>query len=374
MSRIEEMRYALERQRRQQMFEQRVRETTSRYLDRYRSILNDMEAQDIASFVPHEFTELTSAVDQAFRMLSGDPAGARDLSISLGSRVNALPRVARAAMRAAHEARVEADRQQRAALEKASDELEHIWQQELAEWGDALARQLSFKALAELRSSLMGPGNRTIPEQLRAALHRLKQEHDFQARELRARESKIAEKEAAAETLRTAREQVEQAKATAPETALSLERALSESAHLSSEALTKRLVEVTRQLDAAVVDETYRREVVQAVYNSLEETGFVMQRPRRLRGEGVDEVVIRAQRPAGAEAEFKVDLKGTMKYKFDRYQGSACKRDIDAVLPHLQEVYGIRLSDRRVIWENPDDHDQDARPRPTMNQERKNGL
>ena len=57
-------------------------------------------------------------------------------------------------------------------------------------------------------------------------------------------------------------------------------------------------------------------------------------------------------------------------YKFDRYQGSACKKDIATVLPRLQSVYGIQLSNDRVLWENPDDMDADARPQPGMTKEK----
>jgi hypothetical protein len=32
------------------------------------------------------------------------------------------------------------------------------------------------------------------------------------------------------------------------------------------------------------------------------------------------------------------------------------------VLPKLSEVYGVNLSDERVLWENPDDEHADAKP------------
>jgi hypothetical protein len=38
--------------------------------------------------------------------------------------------------------------------------------------------------------------------------------------------------------------------------------------------------------------------------------------------------------------------------------------DIDAVVPALQEVYGIQLTDEVVAWRNPDDEDATARPQP----------
>jgi hypothetical protein len=102
------------------------------------------------------------------------------------------------------------------------------------------------------------------------------------------------------------------------------------------------------------------------VYRALEDAGFVTERPKIVREDGADEVVIHGRRPAGAQAVFRVELSGKLNYKFDQYQGSACKKDIATVLPRLQSVYGIQLSNNRVIWENPDDVDADARPQPGM--------
>jgi hypothetical protein len=139
---------------------------------------------------------------------------------------------------------------------------------------------------------------------------------------------------------------------------------------MSPEDASKRLVEVTRELDSAVVDESCRREVVQAVYRALEDAGFVTEKPRLVREGSANEVVILGRRPAGAQALFKVELSGKLNYKFDHYHGSACKKDIDTVLPRLQSIYGIQLSTERVLWENPDDKDSDAKPQPGMTREK----
>ena len=139
---------------------------------------------------------------------------------------------------------------------------------------------------------------------------------------------------------------------------------------MSPEEVSRRLVEVTRDLDAVVVDESCRREVVQAVYRALEDAGFVTEKPRLVREGSSNEVVIRGKRPAGAQAEFKVELSGKLNYKFDHYHGAACKKDIDTVLPRLQSIYGIQLSTERTIWENPDDKDSDAKPQPGMTREK----
>ena len=40
--------------------------------------------------------------------------------------------------------------------------------------------------------------------------------------------------------------------------------------------------------------------------------------------------------------------------KFDGYKGQQCRTDLEKVMRQLQSIYGIELSEDRVIWENPD--------------------
>ena len=123
----------------------------------------------------------------------------------------------------------------------------------------------------------------------------------------------------------------------------------------------RRISEATGKADAAIVDEKCRRATVRAVLESLQKAGFIVGTPQRQVGD-VDEVVISARKPAGAEANFRVTADGGLTYKFDHYEGSKCKADIGQVLPLLQEVYGIELSNERVLWENPDRISKTARP------------
>ena len=381
MSRHEQARYQIERQRRQELFNQRVSETTRVYLDRYRNILNDVQNQGISKYVQAEFSALQRELETLTWLVDSDPATARDRSIALGQQVHALPRHARAmrqavveAERAAeHVAQEEAREAVRQRVEqetKAREEVETVWQNELTNWDDPLARQLAFKALAELRRHLLDANHHTTVEQLRAELGNIKHEYEQRSQERRAQEYQTAVASTTEDSLQLCREQIAAASRQAPEHAAALAATLDTASSLSPEELSRRMVEVTSELDTAVVDESCRREVVQAVYRSLEDAGFVTEKPRLMNKDDSNEVVIRAMRPAGAQAEFKIELSGKLKYKFDHYQGSACKKDIDTVLPRLQSIYGIQLSTERVVWENPDDKDSDARPQPGMTREK----
>lgn len=377
MSRHEQARYQIERQRRQEIFDQRVSETTRGYLDRYHTILRDVEDQGLSQYVQAEFSALRSELETLTWLVGNDPAAARARSIALGQQVHALPRHARAmrkalseaeraAEQAAQEEAREAARQRIEQETKSREEVENVWQDELTSWGDPLARQLAFKALSEVRRRLLAAGHHTTVEQLRAELATIKHEYAQLSQERRQQEYQVAVASATQDTLQLCREQIESVERQAPEHASALAAALDAASALAPEEVARRIVEVASELDDVVVDESCRREVVQAVYRSLQEAGFATESPRLIRKNDSNEVVIRAMRPAGAQAVFKVELSGKLNYKFDHYSGSACKKDIDTVLPRLQSIYGIQLSTERVIWENPDDKDSDARPQPGM--------
>lgn len=374
MSRYAESRYEIERRRRQELFEQRVRETTRTYLERYEGVVADVRAQGLAEYVKDELSSIERELSSLSAQVGSDPASARDRSISLGNRVYALPRLARgmqqaaiAAQRAAEEAERVAERLK---LAKASEEIEKLWQSELSAWTDSFARQLAFKELAGLRARIAKDGASLTLSALRSGLTEIKEKFEREAQLFRERETESAGAAASEDELAICRERLQQVSGPAAQRAQEIFAKLKEVGKGSSAEIAARLVESTRELDDAVVSESCRREVVQAVYRALEDAGFVTERPKIVREDGVDEVVIHGRRPAGAQAVFRVELSGKLNYKFDRYQGSACKKDIATVLPRLQSVYGIQLSNDRVLWENPDDVDADARPQPGMTKEK----
>ncbi|MBE3868609.1 hypothetical protein HJ160_05810 [Vibrio parahaemolyticus] len=128
------------------------------------------------------------------------------------------------------------------------------------------------------------------------------------------------------------------------------------------------LNEISKQMDTAIEEEAIRREMVKAVYKSLQEAGFHVQKPKLIKDKGKDEVLIAASRPAGNRALFQIELDGQCTYKFDNYKGQTCQKDIQQVLPKLTDIYGVDLSEERVLWSNPDDEDAEMKPIPSQTQ------
>jgi len=360
MSKAEDLRYQLERTRRQQLFEERVRRTTGEHLARHAAILDDIAAQGLSPYVTQEFAQAQQQLSRAELLLRDDPTAARELSVHIGADVHRLPSLARAAFRAVREAqaRFEAERVQRE--ETATEVLEEAWRDALGQWDDLLARQLAQQALASLRRAALAPGAaRATPAALVAAVAKIRADAGAKANAVRA----AAQEEAEVESRAQLQAQLQAAG----------QEAQPGSGVQTLAELVTQLSRAVAAADETAVNEQARREVVTAVNQALLDAGFVTEKPRRLRVDGGDEVLLRAVRPSGAEAAFRIRLGGVMHYEFDKYEGTACRKDIDQVLPTLQSVYGITLSDRRVVWENPDDLDRQARPWPQTHRDMKNG-
>lgn len=379
MSRADEYRYQIQRERKQELDRQRVRETTRPFLERYRSILNDVESQGLADVIPVEFRELSSELRRMEALLASDPFAARDMSRSLGARIHGFPSLAREQRRArreAEQAAAEAFRKaQQAEVERQLQlraELEAAWREGLTGWSTPVALNAAFAELQQLREQLLGhAANSMTSAQISATLQEVRQRYEADAeRQLQELKNRV-QHEAVADVLTLQREQLEQeANNDGGERTAKLREALAHATGLAPAEQAEALNQLVQEQDEAAVDESQRREVVRAVYQSLQQAGFVVDRPERLVSEKEDQVLIRARRPAGAQADFRVNLSGHLSYKFHQYKGKTCEKDVAPLMATLQDAYGISLSDKRVIWVNPDGQDQDARPYPDATQER----
>ena len=379
MSRADEYRYQIQRQRKQELDRQRVRETTRPFLERYRSVLNEVASQRLDDVIPAEFLELSSELRRMEALLESDPFAARDMSRSLGARIHGSPRFAREQRRSRQEAELAAAEafrnSQQAEIERQLQlraELEAAWREGLSGWSTPVALNAAFAELQQLRERLLGnAANNMTSAQISAALREVRQRYEEDAeRQLQEMKMRV-QREAVTDVLTLQREQLEQeANKDGGKRAAKLREALAHAIGLAPAEQAEALNQLVQEQDEAAVDESQRREVVRAVYQSLQQAGFVVDRPEHLVSEGEDQVLIRARRPAGAQADFRVNLSGHLSYKFHQYKGKTCEKDVAPVMATLQDAYGISLSDKRVIWVNPDDQDQDARPYPDATQER----
>ena len=112
----------------------------------------------------------------------------------------------------------------------------------------------------------------------------------------------------------------------------------------------KEVEKLVEKAEQEIMDERIRKETVKALYKTLKENGFLVEKPKIIDGE----VIIKAQKPSGNRVYCKVMLDGKFAYKFDNYKGDACKKDINKFKKDLDKIYGVKIEDKKIIWQNPD--------------------
>lgn len=356
----------------------RIRETTERFYHEYRERMAQLRQEGLDRYVSEEIARMEEQLDRLSAALVEAPEEAQRISFQIGREIGALSQLAHNAHRE-FEAR-ERQRQRHLAemRRRATSELERFLEGLMDEITDPIEQDFAFEQIEALRSTYEG---RVVDP---TELTRIKEEVEERIRTIRAEATEAANawkerkrQETAREAQRTRieihRKVAEADRRSHPETTETILRRLDdlerrvpetqspETSKGGCDPIDQELESATVEIDEAVTEEACRREVVRAILESLRKAGFVVDPPKR-RVQEKDEVLIRARKPSGAQAAFRVDADGTMIYKFDRYEGMKCKEDIDQVLPRLSEIYGIELSDERVLWQNPERISKSARP------------
>ncbi len=396
MSFVADRRWRIEAQKRREMYLDRIRDTTARYAERNLERLDALAEQGLDVFVAKDYGDCRRALARVEQLLRRDPEQARDENIRLSGMMRGLNgrarenrRAAQAAEREAAAAAAEAERE--AARERLAGERDA----RIARNAQELAAQDNLlDMLRKARASLPSAIERDLCQQDLMALRREIESAPIELAVYERRRSELARRLDAvmagarekAETLKLAkqREDDRREKEALLEDALAVYAQLGDDLAqaaisglrptLTDEGLTlqdldERLSEIRQAADERALQEAARRHVVSGLLRELRNAGFVVSDPKLEAGEAAA-VVIKAQRPSGAQAAFRVDLDG-MTYKFDHYQGQACLDDADKVLPRLQDIYGIELEEEKVSWRNPDMIGKSAKQLPEGSEERR---
>ncbi|WP_131618161.1 hypothetical protein [Roseivivax marinus] len=378
------------------MYLDRIRDTTSRYAERNRERLNALAEQGLDVFVADDYRDCRRALARVEQLLSRDPEQARDENIRLSGMMRGLNGRARGNRRAAQAA-------EREAAAAAAEAEREIARERLAGERDAriarnaqelAAQENLLDMLRKARASLPSAIERDLCQQDLMALRREIESEPIELAVYERRRSELASRldtvmagaREKAQTLKHAeqREDDRREKEALLEDALAVYAQLGDDLAqaaisglrptLTDEGLTlqdldERLSAIRQAADERALQEAARRHVVSGLLRELRNAGFIVFDPKLEAGE-VAAVVIKAQRPSGAQAAFRVNL-DEMTYKFDHYQGQACLDDADKVLPRLQDIYGIELEEEKVSWRNPDMIGKSAKQLPDGSEERR---
>ena len=132
------------------------------------------------------------------------------------------------------------------------------------------------------------------------------------------------------------------------------------SGNFQDDSIEEEIGQLGQKIEDAVIEEEVRREAVKAIYQQLKSQEFTVEAPRRFVTESSDYVRIVARRPSGKQVVCEIDSHGALKYKFDKYEGMTCLKDIEKFNVDLERVYSLKLSDERILWSNPDRLTKDA--------------
>lgn len=383
MSRSTSYQYRLEPQRRREIRRREVAQMTQQYLQRYASTLADMSAQGLVRFVQTAYQQADRLCRQAESLCSSDPIQARELSRQVGQLMRGLPAQARRLRREEQQQkqqekqnRLREERQRKIAeqrsLEKIQqDVLRAIPRQLHQAVPNALAAELVQSEMDAIQTRYSELAVRCgmeelekLVEQFFQTLSDLKKVATERVATWEAETRREIEQEIMAATLAEQKEilaslatesirkemQAEIRKIESLETRIQRNETVTETE-------CQQTLDTTREAAENIkTEEAVRRETLKSIIQTLRQVGFVIGEPL-LRGAVVE---ISAVRPTGERCTFYVDINGGMEYHFDRYEGSACKKDIDTILPILQDVYGVHLSEGQTLWANPDRIDREV--------------
>ena len=379
MSHEYESRYELERQRQQEINEERVRMNTERYCERYRSIYQDIIGEQLDKFIPDEITRLKTDLNTIERQLAVDPFAAHDVSMKVQGYIYSLMSLGRSAkvrFEAEERARIkaieEAERKQRELEAKLRSEKIAAMSKEyfstIHSIKNPAIQNFAIADLEALRERLNNEGIKDLDE-LKTNLNKIISNATEKAEEWRRKAIEDAKSESLARQLNDMQNMVSEQKIEAAEKKQEIIRTIDDlkKNSTSMEEIESKIDQVQKQVDDVLISEDIRREAVKAIYKQLQSQNFTVETPQLIKTDNKDYVKIIAKKPNGKRAVCNLTNEGKIIYKFDKYEGMSCLKDIEKFNVDLKNIYSVKLSNERVIWSNPDKIGKDADKLPTSN-------
>ncbi len=120
--------------------------------------------------------------------------------------------------------------------------------------------------------------------------------------------------------------------------------------------LTEKVAEeISRRVDESIRNEIQRKKAIGIILGAIKKRGFIFNPKQGIKLDRERNVVkIAVKRTDGRQVEFEIFLDGHFMYHFEGYEGMACTKDESPFIDDLESVYGMKLTDRHVEWENPD--------------------
>ena len=365
MSRSYEYSYALERARRQAIYNERVSSTTERFYNRYMKQYEEMISRGYSAYIPSEMNRLQSDLSSIRNLLMSNPTEARDLSFEVGSYINDLYSMANIAVQQFDRAeRIRRDQILEQEREKKSEGM-NIYYELIREISNPIVINFAQEELEAVKKSIQEGTGITL-DQLKSKVKSIIQSAESKAEGWKKETVKVQKKNNIISRLEETEksilnEKIEDKKKTDEfiDRIQKLKESIS-SGNKSIQTIEKEISQIETVVDDTIITEEVRRETVKAIVKQLRSQEFVISRPQIVKNGDESYVKIVAQKPSGKKAVCKVDLHGKILYKFDNYEGLTCLKDIEKFNVDLEKIYSVKLSDERILWSNPDKLSKDA--------------
>ena len=370
MSSSYEYSYQLEAERRRQIYLNRIAATTEEFYRRYEQQYREMLSHGLSAYIPSEMSRLESDLARIRDLLVSDPESARDISFDVGSYIRSMSSLAVAA-------RKEFDRSERmrvaalrAEIEQQQNELMNEYFKILQTITNPIVVNYSISKMQELRKDIEN-GKLSSSTELKEISASIISEAEKKASDWKENIVKKHRQKNVAQGINEAESRLKSEKIENQEKTqeflnkINKLRSALESGTIDSNTVEKKVVELENEVDETLISEETRREIVISIIKQLKKQEFTVEKPQLVQTDGKNYVKIVAKQPSGKRAICNVDLCGKIAYKFDNYEGMTCLKDIEKFNVDLEKVYSIKLSDERVLWENPDKLSMDANTLPT---------
>lgn len=369
MSHHESYYYKLERIRKQELARQRVAKNVREYIARYKESINGLIREGLDKYVSLE--NINRNIIEMEYLLNTDPFRARDISYVVQSEIYNL-------RYRAVEAKREIERLIREQKSRNKEKILEIYYKNIRAIDDALLIDFAKDKFDLLKKELLEKDGvvdndmRYYTIEIERRIKDIIDNANSSASEWRAKKEKEREKKILESKIEAIEEELNKAKVELKENEDKKNELLKQIENakksLSNENIkdinisniSEEIDKINKESDDIAITEEVRRDVVKSIIKSLKDSEFTVEHPEIIQDDKGGMVKITAKKPSGKRAVCKIGLNGKLEYLFDNYEGLTCVKDIDKFTKELEEIYSVKLSNKKVIWENPDRISKDA--------------
>lgn len=358
MSHELDARYELARKRREELERKRAAEYSEQAIKDISARFEEMKNLEYDSYVPDEMKRLERNIKAILSMIQSNPFEARNLCYQAQYDVNNMAFLVRSAKEEfARQERLRYEEIQRKKAE-AKSKLEEAFYSKLSEIKNPALANFGLKNLEEIKTRIQNE-EITAEAELVKQIEKATENAEKKAAEWKEEKLEKAKIEIMTNQINDAIKTVENEKFENEENKTKLINKMSQlkdnlSKNNTTEEITEKLNAIRAEVDNSLIDEKVRKETVKAIIKELKFQEFIVEDPK-IFGEGKDSyVLVKAKKPSGKRATCKINLQGKLNYRFDNYEGMTCIKDIEKFNVDLEKIYSVKVSDERVIWENPD--------------------